>query len=371
MRPELEMSHDIPFQPSSKKPPILVVDDDRDTCDMMCVFLSPDYDCDAAYDGEQALAKIRARSYSVILADLMMPRIDGYAVISSAAILAPTTPVIVVSGLSETQSAIKAMRMGAFDYIIKPFEPDQVEVSIKRAVSHHVLAQAARQNERRLASYASELEKANEGLSHALAELNSTYHSAISALATALETRNVETRGHSDRVIAYSLRLGRELGLDEEELKALELGALFHDIGKIGIEDKILLKPNYLTGDEWREMRKHPTKGARIIEEVPYLRVAIPVVAQHHERWDGSGYPEGLAGEQIDIKARIFAVADAIDAITSDRPYDKPRTFDVACDELKRGAGKQFDPKVVEYFCRIPLEEWALLSQGAVAPVEE
>ncbi len=371
MRPELEMSHEVPFQPYSKKPPILVVDDDRDTCDMMCVFLSQDYDCDAAYDGEQALAKMRTRNYSVILADLMMPRIDGYAVISSAAILAPTTPVIVVSGLSETQSAIKAMRMGAFDYIIKPFEPDQVEVSIKRAVSHHVLAQAAHQNERRLASYASELEKANEGLSHALAELNSTYHSAISALATALETRNVETRGHSDRVVAYSLRLGRELGLDEEELKALELGALFHDIGKIGIEDKILLKPNCLTGDEWFEMRKHPVKGARIIEEIPYLRIAIPVVAQHHERWDGDGYPEGLAGEQIDIKARIFAVADAVDAITSDRPYDKSRTFDVACDELKRGAGKQFDPKVVETFCQIPLEEWASLSREAVAASKE
>lgn len=346
-----------------EKPPILIIDDDYDTCEMMSIFLAQDYDCDVAYNGEQALEKIRCAHYSVILSDLSMPRIDGYAVVSSVATLAPTTPVIVVSGLAETQSAIKAMRMGAFDYIIKPFDPEQVEMSVRRALSHHILVQAAQHNERRLAAYAAELERANDGLSKALSELDSNYRSTVSALAAALESRNCDTRHHSDRVVAYSIKLGHKLDLSAEELKALELGALFHDIGKIGVKDKILLKSTPLTPNEWKEMREHPRKGAHILEGIPYLSAALPVVAQHHERWDGTGYPDGLAGEQIDIKARIFAVADAFDAITSDRIYDKPRSLEEARDELIRGAGKQFDPRIVEVFCQSALEEWAALAQ--------
>jgi response regulator RpfG family c-di-GMP phosphodiesterase len=353
---------DLP-QVSRSKASILIVEDDLDTCEMMCLFFSRDYDCEGVHDGQKALDRIRTNRYSVILADLMMPKIDGYSVISSASILAPTTPVIVVSGVSETQSAIKAMRMGAFDYIVKPFEPDHVEMSIKRALSHHQMAEATRSYERRLAEYAAELEAVNRVLSTALSELDSNYHSTVTALAAAIETRNFDTRGHSDRVVAYSLKLGAALGLDEAEMKALELGALFHDIGKIGIEDRILLKPEALTATEWDQMRTHPEKGARIIAGIPYLRAALPVVLQHHERWDGTGYPAGVAGDEIDIKARIFAVADAFDAITSNRVYDGSRSFENARDELIRGAGKQFDPKIVETFCNIPLSEWAATSR--------
>ena len=182
-----------------------------------------------------------------------------------------------------------------------------------------------------------------------------------------LEARNIETRGHSERVVTYSVRLARELGLDEAEMQAIELGALLHDIGKIGIEDKILLKPEQLTGPEWIEMRKHIEKGAQIIEGIPVLRAALPVITQHHERWDGTGYPAGLTGELIDIKARIFAVADALDAITSDRPYDPARGFAEARDEMVMGAGKQFDPKVVEAFSRVSLDEWASLGKKSEA----
>jgi cyclic di-GMP phosphodiesterase len=354
-------------RPEQVRPSVLVIDDDRDTCAMMCAFLSRDYKCEIAYDGEEALSKIKQGQYSVILADLMMPKLDGFSVLGAVSVEAPTTPVIVVSGVSETRSAIRAMRLGAFDYIMKPIEPDQVEISVRRALTHHEMVQAAHEFERRLASYAAQLETTNDGLTRALADLDSTYHQTISALTTALETRNVETRGHSDRVVAYSLKLGLELGLDHQELKALELGALFHDIGKIGVEDKILLKPAELSSDEWEEMRKHPLKGARIIEGIPPLRIALPVVKQHHEKWDGSGYPAGLSGDEIDIKARIFAVADALDAITSDRPYDPLRSFEEAAGELSRCAGKQFDPKVVEAFARIPLEEWKSFAKQLVA----
>lgn len=343
------------------KPALLIVDDDYDTCDMMCQFLSQDYECDSAYNGEQALVKIRAKPYAVILADLMMPRVDGYAVVSNTAIISPTTPVIVVSAVAEVQSAIRAMKMGAFDYIIKPFNPEQIEVSVKRALSHHILARTAHESETQIARHAAELERVNRALSKALTELDCAYQATVSALAATLESRNFETRSHSDRVVAYSLRLGRELGLDEEAMRALRLGALFHDIGKIGVEDKILFKSDALTDEEWQVMKTHVNMGERIISEMPLLHSALPVVAQHHERWDGTGYPAGLSGEQIDIKARIFSVADAIDAITSDRPYDAPRTFQQVSEEIVKGAGKQFDPKVVEAFCRVPLDEWASL----------
>jgi response regulator RpfG family c-di-GMP phosphodiesterase len=343
------------------KPALLIVDDDCDTCDMMCQFLSQEYECEPAYDGEQALVKIRARRYAVVLADLMMPKVDGYAVVSNAAVISPTTPVIVVSAVAEIQSAIKAMKMGAFDYIIKPFDPEQIEVSVKRALTHHVLALTARENEKRLASHAAELERVNLALSKALTELDAAYHATVCALAAALESRNFETRSHSDRVVAYSLRLGREVGLGEQEMRALKLGALFHDIGKIGVEDKILFKKGSLTDEEWKVMKTHVHMGERIINEMPLLHSALPVVTQHHERWDGTGYPAGLSGEQIDIKARIFSVADAVDAITSDRPYDGPRPFDEVSQELVKGSGKQFDPKIVEAFCRVPIEEWASL----------
>ncbi len=346
------------FRDFHEKPSILIIDDDHDNCEVMSLFLSADYECDTAFDGEEAISLILGKQYSLILCDLMMPKVDGYTVTSCVSDLSPMTPVIVVSGVADIQSAIKAMRMGAFDYLVKPFEPDHLEVSVHRALAHHTLVREAHHNEIRLAAYAEELEKLNDGLSKALAELDSTYHSTISALATALETRNIETRGHSDRVVRYSLMLGRALGLDEIELKALELGALFHDIGKIGVEDRILLKPRNLTDEEWQEMRKHPLKGARILEEIPYLRNALPVVAQHHERWDGYGYPVGLVGEEIDLKARIFAVADAFDAITSNRPYDGPRSVEVAREELTRGAGKQFDPKVVKAFLDMPFGTW-------------
>jgi putative nucleotidyltransferase with HDIG domain len=350
-------------QPRSffQKPSLLVVDDDHDTCDMMCQFLSQDYLCDSAYNGEQALVKIKANRYAVILADLMMPKVDGYAVVSSTAVLSPTTPVIVVSAVAEVQSAIKAMKMGAFDYIIKPFNPEQIEVSVKRAIGHHILARNARENEIQLLKHAAELERLNQALSKALMELDSAYQATISALAAALESRNFETRSHSDRVVAYSLRLGREMGLDEEEMKRLKVGALFHDIGKIGVEDKILFKADSLTPEEWQIMKSHVHVGERIISEIPLLHSALPVVTQHHERWDGTGYPAGLSGEQIDIKARIFAVADTIDAITSDRPYDASRTFEEVRNELVACAGKQFDPRIVEAFCRVPLEEWTSL----------
>lgn len=205
----------------------------------------------------------------------------------------------------------------------------------------------------------------SRNLNQTLETLYTNYRATLRALAEALEARDYETRGHSDRVVAYCLRLGRELGLGHNELIALEQGALLHDIGKIGVRDSILLKAGPLTEDEWAEMRQHIAYGLRIIDRIDFLSGARPVVGQHHEKYDGSGYPAGLRGEAIHINARIFAVADALDAITSDRPYRAASPYAHARSEIIANSGYHFDPKVIEAFLRIPESEWSEIRSTA------
>jgi putative nucleotidyltransferase with HDIG domain len=196
-------------------------------------------------------------------------------------------------------------------------------------------------------------------------DLYLNYRATLRSLASALEARDAETRGHSRRVVAYCLRLGRELGLSDREMVALEHGALLHDIGKIGTPDAILLKPTSLSPEEWLVMRRHIDQGVEILRGIEFLREATSVVAQHHEKWDGSGYPVGLRGEQICLNARIFAVADAMDAITSDRPYRAGQSFEVASQELIACVGTHFDPQVVAAFLAVSLDEWRRIRNEA------
>ena len=208
-------------------------------------------------------------------------------------------------------------------------------------------------------------------LNVALDSLEGAYRSTLKALAAALETRDAETHGHSERVVSFSLRLGLEYGLAEEQLKELEFGALLHDIGKIGVPDAILRKPATLTDEEWIKMREHPFHGQQILRSIEFLEGAGYVVGQHHEKWDGTGYPLGLRGEEIDIKARIFSVADAFDAITSDRVYRAGQSYEAAARELEKFSDKQFDPKVVEAFHRVEREEWDELRRRSMLKVQE
>lgn len=186
------------------------------------------------------------------------------------------------------------------------------------------------------------------------------HRATVNALLATLGIRDIETQEHSERVVRFSRILGRELGLNRAQMQSLEQGALLHDIGKIGIPDAILRKPGSLTTQEWTRMREHPLLGGRILSGVRFLESASLIVVQHHERWDGRGYPYGLSGTEIDRNARIFAVADAFDAMISDRVYRAGRTFSEATEELSRRAGQQFDPEVVECFARIPEREWKL-----------
>ncbi len=191
----------------------------------------------------------------------------------------------------------------------------------------------------------------------------------VNALATTLSIRDTETQGHAERVVRFSSLLGREFGLNPPQMKSLEYGSLLHDIGKIGIPDAILRKPGRLTREEWTTMREHPLLGLKILSGIGFLEEAALVVVQHHERWDGKGYPFGLAGTEIDRNARIFAVADAFDAMISNRVYRAGRPFAYATEELTRRAGEQFDPEVVECFNGIPQAEWELACPPYIAQV--
>lgn len=189
-------------------------------------------------------------------------------------------------------------------------------------------------------------------------DLSISYGQTLDALVAALDVRDHETEGHTRRVVLYSLRLARTLGLSEDAQMDLRRGAMMHDIGKLGIPDSILLKPGPLTDEEWKLMRRHPEIAESMLEGIPFFRGAIEIIAAHHERYDGSGYPRGLAGEEIPLGARIFAVADAFDAITSHRPYREAQPYRVAREEIQKGRGTQFDPDVVDAFLTVDEKEW-------------
>jgi len=202
-------------------------------------------------------------------------------------------------------------------------------------------------------------------LESSLAEIETTYDTTLQALANALDVRDTETGGHSDRVLEYMELLIDQLGSDEGSVAMLRRGALLHDIGKIGVPDNILRKPAPLSEAEWSTMRKHPEFGARIVAGIPFLKDVATIVRHHHERWDGNGYPDGLAGERIPVGARIFAVADSFDAMTSDRPYRRALSIEEARAEIARCRMTQFDPVVVDGFMRIPVERLSAVAADA------
>lgn len=341
---------------------ILIIDDEEPIRRLLVAYLSDSYRCVAAGSAQEAMTLLSGSSFNLVLSDINMPGTSGTELCQYINKAYPDTVVIMVSGMTDITYAIEAMRHGAFDYITKPFDLGQIQVSIDRALRYQALVASKRFYEQSLEETVrlrtAELRSLNEDLNKMLEALYQNYRATLRALAGALEARDVETAGHSDRVVAYSLRLGRELGLSHKDLIALEQGALLHDIGKIGVRDSILLKTGALTGPEWEEMREHINHGLRIIEGIDFLRGAAPVVGEHHEKYDGSGYPLGLRGEKIHVHARIFAVADAFDAITSDRPYRNSSSYADARREIIASSGIHFDPVVVDKFLTVPESEW-------------
>jgi response regulator RpfG family c-di-GMP phosphodiesterase len=339
----------------SPKPRLLIVDDEAEVRGVLNDLLSGPYECGEAASAEEAIIELRKNDYQLVISDITMSGMSGLEMIPHVKVVSPDTVIVMISGMQTIESAINALRLGAFDYLMKPFDLRQAEAAVSRALDHHELIAAKRRYENHLQDLVAQR---TAELDDALNSLENAYRSTLRALTAALETRDAETHGHSERVVTFSLRLGREYGLTTKEMKALEFGSLLHDIGKIGVPDAILRKPAKLTDEEWIRMREHPLHGQQILRGIKFLEGAARVVAQHHEKWDGSGYPLGLKGEEIDICARIFSVADAFDAITSDRVYRQGRSYEAAAQELSEWIGRQFDPKVVEAFHRVPQEDW-------------
>jgi putative nucleotidyltransferase with HDIG domain len=347
---------------------VLIADDEPEIREVLADLLSTHYDCTPVGSAEEALARLGEGEYDLVISDIMMGGMSGLEMIPHVLALSPDIAVIMISGVQTVESAIDALRAGAFDYVMKPFDIQHVEAAVKRALEHHSLRVEKRRYENFLEQMVGQR---TAELDRALRSLEDAYRTTLKALTAALETRDQETHGHSERVVEFSMRLGRELQLDGDQKRALEFGSLLHDIGKIGVPDAILRKPAALSEAEWTRMREHPLHGQKILRGINFLEGASRVVAQHHEKWDGTGYPAGLRGEGIDLNARIFAVADAFDAITSDRVYRRGRSYEEAVAELLAFAGRQFDPSVVEAFCRVPREEWDEIRQRPLEAREQ
>jgi putative nucleotidyltransferase with HDIG domain len=347
---------------------LLLISENPKIADHLDKLLGAEYSCDKAACAETAFARLRENDYTVVLCSADLPSIDSIEMIRHVQSVSPNSVLILLSGEESNDKAVKAFRAGVFDFLRVPSELDEIEAAVARAAEHHELRHLKDSYQFHMESLAAE--RATE-IDKALEEVESSYRITLKALVQALETRDFETHGHSERVVTFSLRLGHELGLDKEALHDLELGALLHDIGKIGVPDAVLRKPAKLNEEEWVKMRLHPLHGQKILRNIKFLEGAANIVCQHHEQWDGSGYPNGLRGEDIDIGARIFSVVDAFDAMISDRVYRKGRPYKDALEELERCSGSQFDPLIVEAFKNIPKEDWEILRERSVTDKQE
>jgi response regulator RpfG family c-di-GMP phosphodiesterase len=307
--------------------------------------------------GRLALAAAKRNLPNLILLDIDMPEMDGYEVckrLKSTEELS-SIPVIFLSALTEIQDKVKAFQSGGVDYISKPFQFEEVRVRVETHLRLHELRQALKLQNEHLEELVSQR---TEQLHLALKQIESTYDETLHALGGALDLRDNETAGHSQRVTRYSMEIARTMGCSAEELKQIALGAFLHDFGKIGIPDSVLLKPGKLSPDETKIMRQHVRIGYDMIRGISFLSGAAQILLAHQEFYDGTGYPQGLLGKEIPVGARIFSVADTFDAMTSDRPYRAALSFQTAREEIVRCSGSQFDPDVVQAFVSIQEQVW-------------
>jgi putative nucleotidyltransferase with HDIG domain len=335
---------------------VLVVDDETPVRTMMAAALERQgYTVELASGGREALAALELNNFNLVLTDIVMQDVDGIALLERIHALQPNLPVVMVTAVHDISVAIDAMRRGAYDYLLKPFEREQMLSTVERALNHR---QALEETQNYHQSLEEMVRARTEMLRHAMEDLEHSYDVTLEALGDALDLKDSETEGHSKRVTAYAIALARAMGIPPEEIKVIARGAFLHDIGKMAIPDEILRKPGKLTPEEQELMREHCSRGYDMLRKIPFLAGAAEIVFCHQEHYDGSGYPNRLSGREIPIGARIFAIADALDAITSDRPYRQTRGFAEAREEILHCSGTQFDPAVVEVFLKIPDEIW-------------
>jgi putative nucleotidyltransferase with HDIG domain len=336
---------------------ILVVDDEDAIREIVSSMLAAaNYKTRQASSGLKALALLDAgEEFELMLSDLMMADLDGIGLLESTKERYPDMPVVMVTAVHDIQVALAAIRNGAYDYLLKPFEREQLLATVRRALENRRLKMENRKYQTELESL---VDARTQQLQIAMADLERSYGMTLEALGGALDLKDAETEGHSRRVTVFTIAIARAMGLPKDQIDVIARGAFLHDIGKMAIPDAILRKPGKLDPDEVTIMREHCYHGYQILKKIPFLKEAAEIVYAHQEHYDGSGYPRQLKGEEIPLGARIFAVADTLDAITSDRPYRGKRSIAEAREEIKIWSERQFDPEVVEMFLSMPEKIW-------------
>lgn len=321
-------------------PYCLIVDDEPRLRQVMVHLMRGDgFQCVEAGNGIEALEQLEKYPVTLVLSDLRMPKMDGFELLREIRVRFADAAVVMITAVADVEIAVNCLAIGAADYVIKPYQLDDVRARVAQALEKRRLILENR-------SYRESLEEQVAAQARRLEEL---FLASVQSLAEALELKDPYTRGHSVRVSTYSGIIARELGLAGEMLRQIELGGHVHDIGKIGVRESVLNKPERLTNEEYEHIMTHPVLGWRIL--APLLGDtpnALNIVRSHHERFDGKGVPDRLKGEAIPLEARIAAAADSLDAMTSDRPYRASEmTLTMAIDEIRRCSGSQFDPAIV------------------------
>jgi len=331
---------------------ILVVDDEDSIREIVSSMLaSANYQCRQAASGLEALALLDSgEEFELMLSDLMMAGLDGIGLLEKTKERYPDMPVVMVTAVHDISVALTAIRNGAYDYL---FENRRLKLE-NRAYQTNLEALVAQRTEQ---------------LRQALGNLEKSYDITLEALGDALDLRDAETEGHSRRVTAYTMAIARAMSIPKEQILVIARGAFLHDIGKMAIPDAILRKPGALTPDEVTIMKEHAFLGYKMLQKIPFLQEASEIVYAHQEKFDGTGYPRGLKGNEIPLGARIFSIADTLDAIRTDRIYRPGRPLSVAKKEINDWSGRQFDPDIVEVFLSMPDKIWEDLRQAIDASV--
>ncbi len=346
-----------------RKARILVIDHDPAVRALITTrLLLAGHECVEVENAGEAEARLKSQSFSLVLSALHLPDRSGLDLLKEVQQRSPHVPFVICTSEGDVQTAVESMKLGAADYLLKPVQLDLMVGSVEKALQ-------SEQSKIELEGYQSNLEETVERrtrqLHTAIRRIEYTYDETLAALGGALELRDIETQGHSRRVTHYCLEMARAIHCSHEDLRAIARGSFLHDLGKIGIPDAILLKPDSLTPEETILMHTHVRIGYELVCRIAFLTPAAQIVLTHHERWDGTGYPQGLRGKEIPVGARIFAIADALDAITSDRPYRAAASIEAARDEVERESGHQFDPELVQVFLQIPEAFWRKIRREA------
>jgi putative nucleotidyltransferase with HDIG domain len=352
---EVSLDH----QPAAR---VLAVDDESSACKLLSLILgAPAFHCTTACNGEEALVALQRERFDAVISDLKMPGISGMELLTQVRRRYPYMAFLVTTGVDDVDVGVQAMRCGADDYLVKPLRESAVLASLESALHKRQLEQQVENYRQHLEEMVAER---TAQLQAALQQIESGYEDTLQALGAAIDLRDNETAGHSQRVCRYSLEIARAMGWSDKQLGSLARGAYLHDIGKLGVPDGVLLKPGPLTADERKLMQQHAQTGFDLLKDIPFLADAAEIVLSHHERYDGGGYPRGLKGEEILLSARIFAVADTLDAITSDRPYRRASSFESARETIRHCSGSQFDPQLIGVFLSIPEETWPAIARN-------